>query len=258
MPHRRVPLVAGNWKMNPPSVAEAVSLARSVSESTAGLHGADLAVAPPYVFLVPVRDALAGSPIRLAAQDLHEQQSGAHTGGISARMLRELVDLVIVGHSEVRRDRGDTDERVNAKLRRALAAGLTPILCVGEVLEVRRAGGADEFVRAQVRAAFDRVSVAEAARATLAYEPIWAIGTGLPATGEDARATVAAARAEVRAIFGEATAEAVRILYGGSVTAETIGEFASQPGIDGALVGGASLEADGFAQIARVVAESRS
>ncbi len=243
--------------MNPPSVGEAVALARAVRDATAALSGVEVAIAPAYVALASVRDAIAGAHLRLAAQDVHEQDAGAHTSGVSAWMLRDLVEYVIVGHSEVRRDRSDTDARVNAKLKRALEAGLVPILAVGESLDVRRRSGADEFVRAQLRAAFDGVSLAEAARTAIAYEPIWAIGTGVPARGEDARETIAAARAEVRALYGDAIAEVVRILYGGSVTGETILEFASQPGIDGALVGGASLKPDDFARIASVVAEAR-
>src|SRR5947209_316932 len=189
MSKQRLPLVAGNWKMNPPSVAEAVSLARAVRTATGQLAGVEIAVAPPYVALSGVREALAGGHVRLGAQDVHEQDAGAYTGGISASMLRDLVEYVIVGHSEVRRDRGDTDARVNAKLKRAYAAGLLPILCVGEALEVRRAGDADEFVRAQLRAALAGVAVADAARTAIAYEPIWAVGTGVPAAGEDARET---------------------------------------------------------------------
>ncbi len=257
MAKQRLPLVTGNWKMSPPSVAEAVALARAVRDATAALSGVEIAVAPAYVALVPVRDAIAGAHVRLAAQDVHEEEAGAHTSGVSARMLRDLVDYVIVGHSEARRDRGDTEARVNAKLKRALGVGLTPILCVGESLESRRAGRADEFVRGQLRTDFDGISLADAARTTIAYEPIWAIGTGVPATGEDARQTIAAARAELRALYGDATAEVARILYGGSVTGDSILEFASQPGIDGALVGGASLTADDFARIARVVSEAR-
>ncbi len=255
---QRLPLVAGNWKMNPPTVADAVALARAVRDATVSLGGVEIAVAPSYAALPAVREVLAGSSVRLCAQDVHEREAGAYTGGVSASMLRDLVAYVIVGHSEVRRERGDTDARVNAKLRRAYEAGLLPILCVGEDVEVRRAGAADEFVRAQVRAALEGVSLADAARTVLAYEPVWAIGTGVPATGEDARATIAAARAEVRALYGDAAADVTRVLYGGSVTAETILEFASQPGIDGALVGGASLRAAEFARIARVVAEARS
>lgn len=255
---REPPLAAGNWKMNPPTLEECVALARGVRDATRELRGVEIAVAPPFVALAAVRDALAGSHVRVSGQDVHEEERGAFTAGVSAAMLRELASLVIVGHSETRRDHGLTEARVNAKLRRALAAGLAPILCVGETLDVRRAGAAEDYVRRQVRADVEGVSAGDLLRGVIAYEPIWAIGTGVPATGPDARATIAAIRAELRALYGDGVAERVRVLYGGSVTAETIGEFASQPGIDGALVGGASLRADEFARIARVVAESRA
>src|SRR5438093_4214134 len=243
--------------MNPATVAEAVALARAVRARVASIDEVEIAVAPPYVALIPVRDELDGSAVRVSAQDVHEHGPGPYTGGVSAEMLRGLASIVIVGHSEVRRDRGDTDARVNAKLRRALAAGLAPIVCVGESLGTRRSGGADAFVREQVRAALDGVTRTEAGRVTIAYEPIWAIGTGVPASGADARVTVAAAREEVRMRLGPAAAEAMRVLYGGSVTGDTIAEFAYQPGIDGALVGGASLEVDEFARICKVVAEAK-
>lgn len=244
--------------MNPPTVSEAVALARAIVAATAGRRIVEVAIAPPYVALVAAGDAIRGSEMQLGAQDVHEREKGAFTGGISASMLRGIVTYVIVGHSEVRRDRGDTDARVNAKLRRALDVGLRPILCVGEALEVRHAGRADDFVRGQLRAAFADVSVGEAGHVAVAYEPIWAIGTGVPARGEDARATIGAIRDEVRELFGAATAHAVRVLYGGSVTADTIAEFAEQPGIDGALVGGASLVPDQFASICEAVERART
>jgi triosephosphate isomerase len=254
----RRPFVAGNWKMNPQSTREAVGLAMAVRKRTAELRSVDIAVAPPYVALPAVRETLAGGHVAVAAQDVREEEKGAYTAGVSAGMLLEHVDLVIVGHSEVRRDHCDTDARVNGKLRRALAAGLGAILCVGEPLDVRRAGGADEFVRAQIREALQGVDGPELRRVSVAYEPIWAIGTGVPARGEDARETIAAIRDELRKSHGWSVAEATRILYGGSVIAATIGEFASQDGIDGALVGGASLRPEEFAEIARIIGESTS
>jgi triosephosphate isomerase len=252
----RRPLVAGNWKMNPPTLGDAVALAAAVREATAGLEGVATAVAPPFTALGAVRGALAGSHVAIAAQDVHEEEAGAFTGGVSGRMLRELVDIVIVGHSEIRRDRGDTDARVNAKLRRAAAERLQAIVCVGEALEVRRAGRADGFVREQIRRALDEIDL-EPARIVIAYEPIWAIGTGVAARGEDARETIGAIREEVRELYGRQIAEDIAILYGGSVTAESIREFAGQEGIDGALVGGASLKPDEFGSIARAFAEAR-
>ena len=257
MRHRR-PFVAGNWKMNPATVAEAVGLARAIVLATAQARVVEVAIAPATVALLPVRDAIAASDVALAAQDVHEHDKGAYTGGVSASMLRGIATYVIVGHSEVRRERGDTDARVNAKLRRALDAGLRPILCVGEGLDVRHAGRADEFVRGQVRTALADVGMGEASRVVIAYEPIWAIGTGVPAHGEDARRTIAAAREEVGVLFGSATAHAVRMLYGGSVTGESIAEFADQPGIDGALVGGASLVTDEFARICAAIGVART
>jgi triosephosphate isomerase (TIM) len=250
----RRPLVAGNWKMHPRTLREAVELAVAVREATAGLEGVATAIAPPFTALGAVRGALAGSHLAIAAQDVHEEEAGAFTGGVSAGMLRELVDMVVIGHSEVRRDRGDTDARVNAKLRRAVAERLQPIVCVGEALEVRRDGGADEFVRGQIRRALDGIDLA-AVRVVVAYEPIWAIGTGVAARGEDARATIGAIRDEIRTLYGRGMAETVEILYGGSVNARTIGEFAGQEGIDGALVGGASLKSDEFGSIARAFSD---
>ncbi len=250
------PLVAGNWKMNPVSIREAVSLATAVRNGTRGVDAAEIAVAPPFVALAAVREALAESHVALAAQDVHEEERGAFTGGISAVMLRELVALVIVGHSEVRRDQALSEARVNARLRRVLGAGLRPILCLGEDLETRRSGGANAFVAAQVRADFEGVSADQARATVIAYEPIWAIGTGVPATGADARDTIAGIRTQLRALYGEA-ADAVRVLYGGSVTAENVAEFAGQPGIEGALVGGASLRADEFSRIVQAFAGAR-
>lgn len=253
----RLPLVMGNWKMNPVSASDALALATGVRDATRALAGVEVGVAPPYVWVPAVCDFLRGSHVAVGAQDLHEREDGAYTGGVSAAMLRGLVRYAIVGHSEVRRERGDTDARVNAKLKRALAAGILPLLCVGEPLEVRSAGDAAAFVRAQVRAAFADVSASDAARVVIAYEPIWAIGTGVPATGPAARETVAAVRAELLDRYDRELAQTARVLYGGSVTADTIDEFARQSGIDGALVGGASLRAADFARIAELVAEAR-
>lgn len=252
MPRRRV--VVGNWKMNPATVHEAAELAVRVREATAGIAGVELAVAPPYVAIPAVSEALDGAHLRVCAQDVHEDPKGAHTAAVPATMLRGLVTQVIVGHSEVRRESGDDDARVNAKLRRALEVGLEPIVCVGEELDLRRTGRAEDFVRGQVRAAFQGINADGAEHVAIAYEPIWAIGTGVPATGGDAQATIAAIREEVRALYGDTVADALPILYGGSVSGATIGEFAGQSDIDGALVGGASLDAEDFARIARSVA----
>lgn len=246
---REPPLAAGNWKMNPPTLEECVALARGVRDATRELRGVEIAVAPPFVALAAVRDALAGSHVRVSGQDVHEEERGAFTAGVSAAMLRELASLVIVGHSETRRDHGLTEARVNAKLRRAVAASLAPILCVGETLDVRRAGAAEDYVRRQVRADVDGVSAGDLLRGVIAYEPIWAIGTGRTASSEDAQAVCAVVRSVVGSVAGAEAAASVRIQYGGSVKPTNAAELMAQPDIDGALVGGASLEAEDFARI---------
>jgi triosephosphate isomerase len=251
-------IVAGNWKMHT-TPADAGDLARTIAARTR-VPGVIRVICPPYVCLAAVRDALAQSnpDVAVGAQNVHHELSGAYTGEVSAPMLAGLATWVILGHSERRRDAGETDELVGRKLRRAVEAPLRPIVCVGEQLVEREAGRAAAVVRAQIHgiltafgdATFgDAAGDLEASGVVIAYEPVWAIGTGRNATGADA-ATMADT---IRAAIAEAglvdLAAAVPVLYGGSVTAANIGEFLAEPAIDGALVGGASLKPDEMAGI---------
>jgi triosephosphate isomerase len=204
-------------------------------------------IAPPFVSLAAVRDAISGSPVRLGAQDLFHEDSGAFTGEVSAPMLVEAgCSYVIVGHSERRAMFGDTDETVNRKVRSALRHGLRPVMCVGESLSEREAGRTLDVVLPQVRRGLAQVAGGDAARAIVAYEPIWAIGTGRTATSAQAQEVQAAIRAALGELYGKEPAGSMLILYGGSVTPGNAFELCSQPDIDGALVGGASLKAESF------------
>ena len=249
----RTRLVVGNWKMNPPTIADAVALARAVvSAVPAGDVG--VAVAPPAIGLAAVADAVRGTHVLVYAQDVHWEDKGAYTGQIAASMLASVAAGTIVGHSEVRRDLGDDDTRVARKLARAIAAGLRVVLCVGESEAQHLAGDAEAVVARQVAADVSplRADRERAAQLVIAYEPIWAIGTGRPATGAHATAAARVIRRTLEAagLSGERTP----ILYGGSVTAAGVGEFAAADGIDGALVGGASLKAEEFGAIVRALA----
>ena len=247
----RTPFIAGNWKMHK-TIEEAVALVGELVDALEGITGCDVAVCPPYPALAAVRATLSGSTIGLGAQDVHWEEKGAYTSAVSPRMLEGLCDYVIVGHSERRNVFGDTDEMVNRKLRAALAHGLQPIVCVGENLDQNQAGETEAFVGGQVRAAFAGITPAQARTITVAYEPIWAIGTGVPATGDGANAIVGGAvRDTLAALFGDDVAQTMRIQYGGSVKPANVVEFMSQPEIDGALVGGASLRAGDFAAIVK-------
>jgi triosephosphate isomerase len=246
-------LVLANWKMHPPTIAEAVALARAV---VAAAPAGDVAVgvAPPAVALAAVAAAVSGTHVLVYAQDLHWEDKGAYTGQIAASMLVGLAAGTIVGHSEVRRDLGDDDTRVARKLARAIAAGLRVVLCVGESEAQHLAGDAEAVVARQVAAdvAPLRADRERASQLVIAYEPIWAIGTGHPATGAHATAAARVIRDALEA--AGLPANRTPILYGGSVTAAGVGEFATADGIDGALVGGASLKAEEFGAIVRAFA----
>jgi triosephosphate isomerase len=247
----RKPFIAGNWKMNK-TVAEGVALATGLKETLAGVSGMELAVCPTATALSAVRDVLAGSNIGVGAQNMYWEASGAFTGEISPLMVKELAQYVILGHSERRQFFGETDETVNRKLKAALAHGITPIVCIGESLEQNKAGETVAFVGDQIRGAFASVSAEDAAKVVLAYEPIWAIGTGLTATPEDADRIIQAAIRDVLVeLYDVAVAEAIRVQYGGSVKADNMAEFIVMPNIDGALVGGASLKVDSFTGIVK-------
>ena len=256
IPPMRPVIIAGNWKMNM-TPSDAGDLAREIARRTR-VAGVTRVVCPPYVCLAAVRDALADADpeAEIGAQNVHHELAGAYTGEISAPMLEGLATWVILGHSERRRDAGETDELIAAKLGRALLAGLRPILCVGEHLEVREAGAdaAEALVLEQLRAALlpNAGPALSNGGLVIAYEPIWAIGTGRHAHGSDAAAMADAIRRGLRGpngIEGIGDAEWLPILYGGSVTAANIGGFLAEPAIDGALVGGASLKADEMAGI---------
>jgi triosephosphate isomerase len=243
-------LVIGNWKMNPPTIADAVELARAVAERVPG--GVSVGVAPAAIALPAVADALRDANVDVYAQDVHWEERGAFTGQISVSMVRELAVGTIVGHSEVRRDLGDTDARVAKKLARAAAAGLRPVLCVGESAAEHAAGEATAIVARQIAADLALAARHGLERLVIAYEPIWAIGTGTPATGEHATIAARAIRTALKraGLDGDATP----VLYGGSVSAGSVGEFADAEGIDGALVGGASLDSGEFSAVVRAFA----
>lgn len=244
---RRV--VAGNWKMNK-TCSEAISLARSVAEGVDGLE-LDVVVGPVATVLHPVCDALGDSNVGVAAQNVHWAESGAFTGELSCEMVKETgCEWVIVGHSERRQYFGETDEGVNRRAAAALEAGLTPIVCFGEHLAERESGWTQDKVRLQVLAALSGFDPSQLEKVVLAYEPIWAIGTGVTATPEQAQEVHAFIRSLVSEHFGD-VADSIRILYGGSVKPHNIEELISQPDIDGALVGGASLDSESFSAIAR-------
>jgi triosephosphate isomerase len=239
----RTPIIAGNWKCNK-TIAEASSLAEEIVHGVAGIAGVEVVLCPPFVALAAVRERLAGSRVRLGAQNAYVQE-GAYTGEIAPRMLTGLCDYVILGHSERRHVFGEKDALVNAKVRAVLAAGLAPILCVGENLEQNERGETAAVVSAQVRTALDEVDGGQFLEGggVVAYEPVWAIGTGRPCHGPAANTIIQGIRRLLAEICGARVAEAVRILYGGSANAGNIAEFMAQPEIDGALVGGASLKA---------------
>jgi len=256
-------VIAANWKMNT-TPADAGELATTIAGRTR-VQGVTRVICPPFVSLAVVRDALAATDpgVAVGAQDVHHELAGAYTGDISAPMLVGLAGWVIVGHSERRRDHAETDERIGRKLARAVEAGLRPILCVGEQLADRDAGRAVAVVDAQLGGALGDHDPEALARAgmVIAYEPVWAIGTGRNALGSDAAAMAEAIRTTLVRLGWGASAADVPILYGGSVTAANIGEFLAEPSIDGALVGGASLKPDEMAGIvgrAGVTAAARS
>ena len=251
----RKPLIAGNWKMNL-TVPEAEDLVRKVvGNFPSDLHQrVDVAVLPPFPLLSAVRAVLSAEDpfVMCGAQDLSPDDKGAHTGDVSGPMLCSVgCRYVAVGHSERRTDHGEDDALVRSKVAAALRHGLTPILCVGEGLDVRESGRQVEHTLAQVDAALDGVSSTDAAGLVIAYEPVWAIGTGKVATPEDAQEVCGAIRERLRTLYDDAVADRVRILYGGSVNAKNVAELMTQPDVDGGLVGGASLDADGFAALCR-------
>jgi triosephosphate isomerase (TIM) len=251
----RTPLVVGNWKMHG-TIAESRALATGIRDGLKRPRGVDVVVCPPFTALMAVAEIVGGTPIGLGGQNCHHEPSGAHTGEISPTMLVDVgCRLVLVGHSERRREMGEIDEQVNRKLRAALAHGLTPVLCVGETAEERRQGLTFTTVEGQLRAGLAGIESSAIGKVVLAYEPVWAIGTGEVATPADAQEVCGALRARLAERFGPETANNVRILYGGSVKAGNTAGILAGPDVDGALVGGASLDADEFAGICRHAAD---
>lgn len=242
----RTPIIAGNWKMHK-TVAEAIELAHGVCDAVEGISGVDVVLCPTYTALSAVKNIVEGTKVGLGAQNMYWEIQGAYTGEISPVMLAELCDYVILGHSERRQYFGETDEGVNHKIKAALAHNLIPILCVGEDLTQNEAGETETFVGGQVKAAFDGVSPDEAAKLIVAYEPIWAIGTGKTADPDMANGIIKTSiRGVLADLYGDNVAEQIRVQYGGSVKPDNIAGFMAQPDIDGALVGGASLKVETF------------
>ncbi len=245
----RRPVIAGNWKMYK-TIAETTDFVEKIKLLADQAEHCEVVIAPPFTALAAAAKAAKGSKVKVAAQDLHWDKEGAHTGDVSAGMLLDAgCSHVIIGHSERRHDHGETDEQVNRKLKAALAAGLVPIVCVGETLAEREAGRTAEVLEGQFRGGFAGLTPQEFSRIMIAYEPVWAIGTGRTATPEMARESHGQIRGFAWRNFGEAEASKVRILYGGSVKPENIGGLMAQEGIDGALVGGASLKVDSFSAL---------
>ena len=248
----RTPIIAGNWKMHK-SPQESLAFVQELEPLIRSYDNVERVVAPTFLALASVAAELEGSAVKVAAQDAHWQDSGAFTSQVSAAMVEPYVDYVIIGHSECRAYLNESDENVNKKAKAILACGLRPIIAVGESLAQNEAGETVEFVRSQVEAALDSVTADEMQRVVIAYEPIWAIGTGRSASGQQADAIInGAVRDTARALYGDAIADELRIQYGGSVKPGNMEEFMSQPNIDGALVGGASLQADDFAALIEI------
>lgn len=247
----RTPLIAGNWKMNT-TVSEAIALVQAMLPDLERLTAVERVLCPPFVSLAHIKALIDASSVKLGAQNMHFPEKGAYTGEVSPLMLAGLCEYVILGHSERRAYFGESDEIVNKKVRAALGAGLKPILCIGERWEERQAGRTDKVITAQLRGALEEVR--DVNGLVIAYEPVWAIGTGRAATEEQANATIAVIRQEIERLYGSSVAQDTRIQYGGSVTPENIAQFVAQPEIDGALVGGASLKAADFVAIVRETA----
>lgn len=249
MPTMRVPLIAGNWKLNKTST-EAYKLVAEMLPGLRNIRGVEKLLCPPFTALMAVSRLIKDSDIRLGAQNMYWEEQGAYTGEISPRMLAEFCQYVILGHSERRTYFGETNEQVNRKVRAAIAHHLMPIICVGETLGENEVGRAAGVVSRQVREALVGLDILDAERIVIAYEPVWAIGTGRAATAAGANTLIRnVIRPTLASLFGENIAQSVRVLYGGSVDPGNAGDFFRQPEIDGALVGGASLKARSFIDI---------
>lgn len=253
----RTPIIAGNWKMYK-TLAESVAFAREVAPRLEAFSSVERVVCPTFVALAGVAEVLRGTPIKVGAQNVHWETQGAFTSQIAPTMLQGLAEYVIIGHSECRAYLHETDEDVNRKAKAALAHGLKPIIAVGESLQQNERGETESFVSGQVRAALSGIDAASMANVVLAYEPIWAIGTGKSASGEVANRIVGGVvRATLAELYGNDVAQTVRIQYGGSVKPGNMAEYMSQPDIDGGLVGGAALKVDDFVALVEIAAQEK-
>ena len=255
---KRTPLVAANWKMHK-TLGEARAFLREFLPRTQGVKGVEIAIAPPFTALAAVSEALQGTSVRLAAQNMHPEPQGAYTGEISPVMLRDVgCHYVIIGHSERRQHFGEDDAFINRKLLAAFEHGLVPILCVGETLEERRAGQTERVLERQLKGALQGAPREHVQRLVIAYEPVWAIGTGETASPDDAQQGARFLRDLVAKLYDETTAQSVRVQYGGSVKPDNARALMAQPDVDGALVGGASLDPEQFAQIVAETAAAKA
>jgi triosephosphate isomerase (TIM) len=248
----RTPFIAGNWKMNT-NIEEAVALIKTMQPPLNKIQGVEKVICPPYIALNAAKGIIRGSTVKLGAQNMFYEEKGAFTGEISPNMLQDLCDYVIIGHSERRQYFGETNEMINKKLKAAVQHNLKSILCIGETSAENEAGKTREVLGAQLINCADRLYFMSGM--VIAYEPLWAIGTGKNATGDEANRTINFIRQFISRLHGSGIANTARILYGGSVTAANIPEFMRQPDIDGALVGGASLKADDFVSIVKQASE---
>jgi triosephosphate isomerase len=251
----RTPLIAGNWKMNT-TVQEAVTLVKSMLLDLDAIFNVEKLLCPPYISLSAISEVISGTSIKLGAQNMYFKEKGAYTGEISPIMLKDLCSFVVLGHSERRQYFNETDKMINDKVKSAIQFGITPIMCVGESLEENENGKTREIVTKQVKAGLAEIGAGNTI--VIAYEPVWAIGTGKAATGEQANDTIGMIRGILHNIWDRESADVTRILYGGSVTGENIAEYIGEPDIDGALVGGASLKTDDFISITRQTAEIKA
>lgn len=248
----RIPLIAGNWKMNK-NIGEARAFAEELYPGLKELTATEMLICPPFTMLYEMHELMADTRVQLGAQDIFWEDNGAYTGEISAAMLRDAgCTFVIIGHSERRQVMGETDAMVNKKMSTAYRGGLIPLLCIGETLEERKAGQAEKVVSQQLDRALQGLSLEQGNKLVIAYEPIWAIGTGVNASGQDAQQMSHFIRQELVNKYGLEVAQSIRILYGGSVKEDNIEEFMQQQDIDGALIGGASLSAVSFLNIVRL------
>jgi triosephosphate isomerase len=250
----RKPFIAGNWKMNTDS-ASAVALAAGLAKELSSVDAVDVAVCPPFVYLQSVAAALSASNIALGSQNVYFEEKGAFTGEISCAMLKDArCAYAIIGHSERRHVMGETDAMINKKISAAISGGLLPIFCVGELLEERQGGTTNEVVAGQIKNGLEGICAESIQAVTVAYEPVWAIGTGLTATPEQAQEVHAMIRGLLADLYGNETAQSIRIQYGGSAKPSNTAELMSQPDVDGLLVGGASLKVEDFAAMVKTVA----